>query len=115
MYQGIELDFAKSPQRVTMAESLARFGGIAEGSVDNVDHLRDVLKNKQVTVEDHWGLGKLQMEAFEALVEGRLEQPTSPNTRPKSRRWPVAMIETQTSPTVLSCSLVASMPTAFRS
>ena len=28
VYQGIELDFAKSPQRVTMAESLARFGGV---------------------------------------------------------------------------------------
>ena len=76
VYQGIELDFAKSPQRVTMAESLARFGGVAEGSVDDVDHLRAVLKDKQVAVEDHWGLGKLQMETFEALVEGRLEQPT---------------------------------------
>ena len=41
VYQGIELDFAKSPQRVTMAESLARFGGVAEGSTDNVDHLRE--------------------------------------------------------------------------
>ena len=64
VYQGIELDFAKSPQRVTMAESLARFGGVAEGSVDNVDHLRGVLKDKQVAVEDHWGLGKLQMETL---------------------------------------------------
>ena len=40
VYQGIELDFAKSPQRVTMAESLARFGGMDEASVDNVEHLR---------------------------------------------------------------------------
>jgi lysyl-tRNA synthetase class 2 len=29
VYQGIELDFSKSPQRVSMAESLARFGGVA--------------------------------------------------------------------------------------
>ena len=74
-------------------------------------------KDKQGSVEDHWGLGKLQMEAFEALVEGRLEQPTYiTEYPPKSLRWPVAMIETQTSPTVLSCSLAAgSMPTAFRS
>ena len=76
VYQGIELDFSKSPQRVTMAESLARFGGVAENAVDNVDHLREVLSDKQVAVEDHWGLGKLQMEVFDALVEGRLEQPT---------------------------------------
>ena len=76
VYQGIDLDFSKSPQRVTMAESLARFGGVAESSLDNVDHLRGVLVEKQIAVEDHWGLGKLQMEVFDAIVEGRLEQPT---------------------------------------
>jgi len=76
VYQGIELDFAKSPQRVTMAESLARFGGMDEASVDNVEHLRHQLVQQQLHVEDHWGLGKLQMEVFEANVEGRLEQPT---------------------------------------
>ena len=76
VYQGIDLDFSKSPQRFTMAESIARVGGVAESSVDNVDHLRGVLLEKQIAVEDHWGLGRLQMEVFEALVEGRLEQPT---------------------------------------
>jgi lysyl-tRNA synthetase class 2 len=76
VYQGIELDFAKSPQRVTMAESLARFGGMDEASVDNVEHLRHQLEKQQLHMEDHWGLGKLQMEVFEANVEGRLEQPT---------------------------------------
>ena len=76
VYQGIDLDFSKSPQRFTMAESIARFSGVAESSVDNVDHLRGVLLEKQIAVEDHWGLGRLQMEVFEALVEGRLEQPT---------------------------------------
>ena len=76
VYQGIDLDFSKSPQRFTMAESIIRVGGVAESSVDNVDHLRGVLLEKQIAVEDHWGLGRLQMEVFEALVEGRLEQPT---------------------------------------
>ena len=76
VYQGIDLDFSKPPQRFTMAESIARVGGVAESSVGNVDHLRGVLLEKQIAVEDHWGLGRLQMEVFEALVEGRLEQPT---------------------------------------
>ena len=76
VYQGIDLDFSKSPRRFTMAESIARVGGVPEGSVDNVNHLRGVLLEKQIAVEDHWGLGRLQMEVFEALVEGRLEQPT---------------------------------------
>ncbi len=76
VYQGIDLDFSKSPQRFTMAEAIARVGGVAESSIGNVDHLRGVLLEKQIAVEDHWGLGRLQMEVFEALVEGRLEQPT---------------------------------------
>ena len=74
--------------------------------MDDADHLRDVLNGMQVAVEDHWGLGKLQMETFEALVEGRWNnRPVSPSTRQKSLRWPVATIKIQTSPTVLSCSL----------
>ncbi|MDA7784411.1 lysine--tRNA ligase [Pseudomonadales bacterium] len=75
-YQGIDLDFANAPLRISMAESLARFGNVPEASVADVDHLRGVLKTKGSTAEDHWGLGRLQMEVFEAQVEGRLEQPT---------------------------------------
>ena len=75
-YQGIDLDFANPSLRISMAESLARFGGVPEASVADVDHLRGVLAAKGRAAEDHWGLGRLQMEVFEAQVEGRLEQPT---------------------------------------
>ena len=75
-YQGIDLDFANPSLRISMAESLARFGGVPEASVADVDHLRSVLAAKGSAAEDHWGLGRLQMEVFEAQVEGRLEQPT---------------------------------------
>ena len=75
-YQGIDLDFANPSLRISMAESLARFGGVPEASVADVDHLRSVLAAKGRAAEDHWGLGRLQMEVFEAQVEGRLEQPT---------------------------------------
>ena len=75
-YQGINLDFANAPLRISMAESLARFGSVPEASVADVDHLRGVLKARGGSAEDHWGLGRLQMEVFEAQVEGRLEQPT---------------------------------------
>ena len=75
-YQGIDLDFANPSLRISMAESLARFGGVQEASVADVDHLRSVLAAKGRAAEDHWGLGRLQMEVFEAQVEGRLEQPT---------------------------------------
>lgn len=75
-YQGIDLDFANAPLRISMAESLARFGSVPEASVADEDHLRGVLKAGGNASEDHWGLGRLQMEVFEAQVEAKLEQPT---------------------------------------
>ena len=75
-YQGIDLDFANAPLRISMAESLARFGSGPEASVADEDHLRGVLKAGGIAAEDHWGLGRLQMEVFEAQVEAKLEQPT---------------------------------------
>jgi lysyl-tRNA synthetase class 2 len=75
-YQGIELDFANAPLRISMAESLVRVAAVPEDSVEDEDHLRGLLSEKGNHCEDHWGLGRLQMEVFEAEVEGRLEQPT---------------------------------------
>ncbi len=75
-YQGIPLDLTQSPLRLPLAESLHRIGGLAEAEVDQEDALRAVLEKRGAHVESIWGLGKLQMEVFEAIVEDRLEQPT---------------------------------------
>ena len=75
-YQGIELDLSKPALRLSMEESLVRFGGVSEASASNESDLRDLLDRAGVGLKDEWGLGKLQMEVFEARVEARLEQPT---------------------------------------
>ena len=75
-YQGTQLDLSVPPQRLTMAESLHVVGGLKESETDNLDVLAQRLEANKVSVESHWGLGKLQMEVFEALVEDKLEQPT---------------------------------------
>ncbi|MEM7079883.1 MAG: lysine--tRNA ligase [Pseudomonadota bacterium] len=75
-YQGIALDFAQAPRRMTMAESLVSYTDISEAQVDDADALAAKLTALNVGVEDSWGLGKMQMELFEAQVESRLEQPT---------------------------------------
>ena len=75
-YQGIDLDFSKPATRLTMAESLVAFGAISESSVENEADLRDALIKSEAHCEAGWGLGKLQLELFEARVEARLEQPT---------------------------------------
>ena len=75
-YQGLELDFSQPPARMTMAESLVAMAGVDESRVADEAHLRDRLGGLNVATEDIWGIGKLQMELFEAQVEDRLLQPT---------------------------------------
>ena len=75
-FQGRCLDFGKGFERLTLAESIVRQGALSEAEIDDADRLRGRLRQSQVPVEDHWGLGKLQMELFEAEVEGRLADPT---------------------------------------
>lgn len=75
-YQGLELDFANPARRLTMAESLVEYTPLSATDVEDEDALRGHLKASNVVVEDSWGVGKLQMEVFEAQVEARLDQPT---------------------------------------
>lgn len=75
-YQGLPLDLAQSPRRLTMAESLVEYAGVTENAVDDEETLRESLNKLNLKTEDVWGIGKLQMELFEAQVESRLDQPT---------------------------------------
>ncbi len=75
-YQGLELDLRQAPLRMTMTEAICHHTDLQEASVDDETLLREKLKHMNMKVEDGWGLGKLQLEVFEALVEERLQQPT---------------------------------------
>lgn len=74
-YQGLVLNLAETPRRLTMAESLVAYANVPEHSVDNEDVLRDRLEAVKQSLDDAWGVGKLQMELFEELVEPKLDQP----------------------------------------
>ena len=58
-YQGIELDLSKPALRLSMEESLVRFGGVSEVSASNESDLRDLLDRAGIGLKDEWGLGKL--------------------------------------------------------
>ena len=75
-YQGETLDFSQPAEHMTMAESLVRFVGLSPAEVEDPGKLAELLREMNLTVEPDWGLGKLQMELFEARVEDRLMQPT---------------------------------------
>lgn len=76
-YQGASLRFRKGGfERMTLAESLVRYAAVTEEGVEDEDRLRSLLRKRGAAVEGAWGLGKLQMEVFEAEVERRLSAPT---------------------------------------
>ena len=74
--QGRRFDFGQPFAEMSLAESLVRIAGLKESQVDDEAALRGLLSRGNVPVRDGWGLGKLQMEAFEAWVERQLAQPT---------------------------------------
>lgn len=72
----VSVDLAQGIERLTMAESLVRYGGWQESDIDNADAMRDALTKANIAVGDSWGPGKLLMELFELRVEERLKTPT---------------------------------------
>ena len=76
-HRGQALDFGQPFAEMTLAESLARFAGLSEAQTEDEAALRALLARPGAPpVQESWGLGKLQAEAFEAQVERRLIQPT---------------------------------------
>jgi lysyl-tRNA synthetase class 2 len=75
-YVGETIDFAAPIERLTLIESIQRYGDFEDVDLGDRDALRGVLKALNVEVDDNWGVGKLQMELFEVRVEERLMQPT---------------------------------------
>jgi lysyl-tRNA synthetase class 2 len=74
-YQGVELDFGRPFERLTVREAVARANPDI-GDLDARDTLAGALARLGVEAEPGWGLGRLQVELFERTVEERLVQPT---------------------------------------
>ena len=75
-YQGRRYDFSKGGSQITMAEALCVHAKINESQVGDEDFLRDFLSKNKIKAEENWGVGKLQLELFEAVVEEKLLAPT---------------------------------------
>lgn len=70
-------DFAKSFDRISLFNSILQHNdSLKSGDIDNIESARKVAASMKVHVKDNWGLGKLQMEIFEASVEENLHNPT---------------------------------------
>ena len=76
-YQGVEMDMAKPFVRMTMAESIVHYAPeISLDDLRDLDRAKKFAGQYQIKLTDNDGVGKIQMELFEAIVEKQLQQPT---------------------------------------
>ncbi|VAW86828.1 Lysyl-tRNA synthetase (class II) [hydrothermal vent metagenome] len=76
-YQGAEYDFAKPFQRMTIVESILKFSPeIKAEELDGLDTARAIASRLSIPLKDSYGLGKVQIEIFEKVVEPYLLDPT---------------------------------------
>jgi len=76
-YQGDQYDFGSTFKRMTIRESILTLNpDISGDDIDDRSRACEVAKRNDIPVKDSYGLGKVQIEIFEKLVEHRLKDPT---------------------------------------
>jgi len=76
-YQGVDMDFSQPFARMSIKQAiLHHLPEVQAQQLEDRDSLSSLLKAQGIEVKDSWGIGKLQLELFEAQVEEVLQQPT---------------------------------------
>ncbi|WP_341938702.1 lysine--tRNA ligase [Marinimicrobium sp. C2-29] len=76
-YQESEYDFGKPFRRLSVFDSILEYNPeLNADQISTLEGARQVAESLKIPLKDSWGLGKVQIEIFEATVEHRLDQPT---------------------------------------
>ena len=76
-YQGKQFDFGKPFVRLSVFDSILHYNpDIKAADLQTMAGAKTIAERLHIHVKDTWGLGKIQIEIFEATVEEKLEQPT---------------------------------------
>ena len=75
-YQGDEFDFSKAFKRISVFDSILQHNPDFCAEDLSEDSASATAKKLGIKVKESWGLGKIQIEIFEATVEEKLIQPT---------------------------------------
>ena len=74
---GSEIDLEAPFDRLTVKQAILKYCDQASESIlDNLEDARALARTLNLKVEDTWGLGKVQIEIFEATAESQLMRPT---------------------------------------
>ncbi len=75
-YQGVNFDFSKKFDRLTVEEAILKYNSDISSEDINQSNIANTLKKLKITAKDSWGYGKSLIEIFEATTEEKLIQPT---------------------------------------
>lgn len=76
-YQGDCYDFAKPFKRMTVIESILSYDEtLTQAQLMDFESACAVAEGLGIPLKDSWGIGKVQIEIFEKIVEHRLMEPT---------------------------------------
>ena len=75
-YQGEQLDFTPPWKRISLKESLTSIGKFDTEFLNDPVKMRDYLNLQSIPTTGKEGIGKLQTDLFEAVIEPQLIQPT---------------------------------------
>jgi len=75
-YQGVNFDFSKKFDRLTVEEAILKYNSDISSEDINQTNIDNTLKKLKITAKDSWGYGKSLIEIFEATTEEKLIQPT---------------------------------------
>jgi lysyl-tRNA synthetase class 2 len=82
--QGTLIDLTQSFPRIGLRDSILQFNpALKPEQLDDIDQARTLANQNEIATPAHFGLGKIQMELFEKLVEKKLQQPTFITQFPK--------------------------------
>ena len=74
---GVELDFSRPFERITMKEAVVKYGGgITMADLEDENKIREWCARVQCPVQENWGLGHCISALFEQVAEEHLQQPT---------------------------------------
>ncbi len=76
VYQGVELDFSKPFERITMLDAVKKYTGVDFDEINSLEEAREVAKKHNVEFEERHEKGDILNLFFEEFVEDKLIQPT---------------------------------------
>ena len=75
-YQSVEIDLSKPFPRLSLREAILTFNPqIKSDHIDDLNKARTLANQYEIATPEYYGLGKIQTELFEKLVEEKLQKP----------------------------------------